>query len=129
MNDVNAAPIGHPARLSTGKALVGIRDPPVVFFLVLVDGRPQVRVAPAPELLDELLLLLHGAQAVEHVQLFIGDDVDDVLLEPFLVVILLLFLENGLVVPLLLFGLNREQNQKQRKQNEPEIHGRIYEGS
>ena len=129
MNDVDPAPIGHPARLSAGKALVGVGDPPVVLFLVLVDGGPQVRVAPAPELLDELLLLLHGAEVVEHVQLFIGDDVDDVLLEPFLVVVLLLFLENGPVVPLLLFGLNREQDQKQGKQNEPDIHGRIYEGS
>ena len=64
--------------------LVGVGDAPVVLFLELVLDGIGRGVAAQPELLDELLALFVGLQALEGCLLLVGDDVGDVLVQPLL---------------------------------------------
>ena len=49
------------------------------------EWSPVQRVADGPEVFDELLTLVVGVQRQELLALFVGDDVDDVLVEPLFV--------------------------------------------
>jgi hypothetical protein len=62
--------------------LVGVGDAPVVLFLELVLDGIRRGIAAQPELLDELLALFVGLQALESGALLVGDDVGDVLVQP-----------------------------------------------
>ena len=65
--------------------LVGVGDAAVVFFLEGVFGGIGIGIAALPELLDELLAFFVGLEMQEGVALFGGDDVDDVFVEPLLI--------------------------------------------
>ena len=82
VRDVDAAAVGLPAGDARGVVLVGVRDAAVVLFLELVFDGVRGGVAAQPELLDELLALFVGLQALEGRPLFIGDDVGDVFVQP-----------------------------------------------
>jgi hypothetical protein len=83
--DVDPPAVGLPSRNAGGEALVGVGDAPVVLFFKLVFLRIRRRIAPQPELLDELLALLVGRKAPERRALFVGDDVEHVLVQPLFV--------------------------------------------
>ena len=82
--DVVAAAVGAPA-LPEGLPpviLIGVVDAAIVLYLVLVLRRRGIRVALAPEGLDEAVALLHRPEIEEHVALAVGDDVEHVALQP-----------------------------------------------
>src|ERR1700733_334911 len=84
--------------------LVGVGDSAVMLFLERVFRRVGIRVAALPKRLDELFPLLVGRKMQEGMALFGRDDIDHVLVQPFLVRGFELFLE--LVVARLLgFGV------------------------
>jgi hypothetical protein len=56
-----------------------------------VDGGSRIAVAAAPELLDESVALRVSLKLQEDIALFLSDDVDDILFEPFAVVVRGLF--------------------------------------
>ena len=75
--------------------VIGKRDAPVVLFLELVLPRRAVWIPPPPELFDEVLFLDGSGQVSEGALLLVRNDVDDVLLQPLLKGIDLLFLGLG----------------------------------
>ena len=85
VHDVDAAAVGLPAGDARSVMLVGVRDAPVVLFLELVFFGVGRGIAAQPELLDELLALFVGAQALERCPLLVGDDVGDVFVQPLLI--------------------------------------------
>ena len=89
--------IRPPARLARGKMLVRIRDARVVLFAVLILRRIRIRIPPQPEVLDELVALFVVAQALERLQLLVGDDPANVLIHPLLVLALQLRLQRLLL--------------------------------
>ena len=84
--------------------LVGVGDAAVVLFLEFVFYGVGRGIAAQPELLDELLALFVGVQLLEGCALFVGDDVDDVFVQPLLVGRFQLFLELLFLLLDLLFG-------------------------
>ena len=84
VDNVHVAAVGLPARPAGCclKMLVGIRDTAIMFLFELVLNRARRRIAPLPELLDELFPFVIGRQFLERGALFIGDDVDHVLIQP-----------------------------------------------
>src|SRR5437879_5524888 len=103
VHDVNAAAVAFPARDAGGKMLVGVGDAGVVLFLVLVLFGVGSRVATLPEGLDELVAFFVVGKLFESGSFFVGDDPDDVLVEPLLVNLAELLLERLLLFGLLLF--------------------------
>ena len=85
------------------KALVGIRDAAVMLFFVFVLFGIRSGVAAQPEVLDELLPLLVGLELLEGFAFFVGDDLDDVFVQPLLIRRLKLFAK--LLFVLFLFAL------------------------
>src|ERR1700685_2294324 len=85
--------------------LIGVSDPAIVFFFERVLRRIRIRVAPQPELLDELFAFFVGLQSQERTALFRRNDVNDVFLKPFLVRRRQLFLESSIAPLAVLFGL------------------------
>src|SRR6266849_357195 len=85
VDDIDAATIGFPTGDAGRKTLVGVGDAPVVFFLELVFFGIGSRVATEPELFDELLALIVGAEAFPSLLFLIRDDVGNVLIEPLFV--------------------------------------------
>src|SRR5687768_2755907 len=83
--DVYAAAAGCPSRDAGSVVLVGVGDTLVILFAVFVLFRVRVGVAAAPEILDEVLTLLVGGQSIERPLFFLGDDVSDVGVAPFLI--------------------------------------------
>ena len=67
--------------------VVGVGDPAVVFLLELVEHGAGVGVPAAPELLDEVLFLLGTGQLLEDRPFIMGDDVDDRVVQPLVVVV------------------------------------------
>src|SRR5438067_252873 len=57
-SDIDAPPIGLPARDAGSVMLVGIGDATIIFFAILILGRVGIRISAQPELLDKLLALL-----------------------------------------------------------------------
>ncbi len=102
VHNVNPAPVGHPTRKPAGEALVGVRNPTIVLFLVLVFHRARGGVAAQPELLNELLPFLVGVQVLEGIPLFRRDNVNHVLFQPLLEVTFQLLLD-GFFAPFQLF--------------------------
>ena len=82
--DIDPPPVRLPTRSSRGETLIGKGDAAVVLQLGLVVGRVRSRVTAKPELLDELIALVVGGQALEGFLFFLADDVADVLLHPLL---------------------------------------------
>ena len=64
VRDVDAAAVGLPAGNAGGVMLVGVGDAAVVLFLELVLDGVRRGIAAQPELLDELLALFVGVQAL-----------------------------------------------------------------
>src|ERR1700761_5268810 len=88
VGDVDMASIRPPAWLACGKMLVGISDAGVMFLAILILRRVRIGIATQPELLDELIPLLVIAQALESLQLLVGDNPADILIDPLLVLAL-----------------------------------------
>ena len=84
-HDVDPAAVGFPPGQSCGKMLVGVRDAAIMLFLERVLGRIGIGIAPLPEGLDELLAFFVGLEVKKGVALFGGYDVNDVFVEPSLV--------------------------------------------
>ena len=74
-----------------------------MLFAELVLFSVRCGVAAQPELLDKLLAFLVGLEARERLALFIGDDVNDFLVEPLLIGSLEFLTELFLLLPFLLF--------------------------
>src|SRR5580700_3393644 len=82
--DVSAAAIGLPAGFGFGReAIVGIRNASVVLLLEQVLSRSRVGIAALPKLLDKVLAFFICLQLLERARLIVGNDVDDVLIQPF----------------------------------------------
>jgi len=86
-DDVDPAPVGLPAgkRRRPPEILVGMVEPPVVFLLERVLLRPGVGVPVAPERLDKEVPLTVGLKLEKDVPFERLDDVDDLLVESFLI--------------------------------------------
>src|SRR5581483_8510569 len=81
-DDVNTAAIGFPSWDASCKVLVGVGDALVVLFLILVLFGVGRRVAALPERFDEVVALFVIRELLEGGTFFIGDDVNDVFVEP-----------------------------------------------
>src|SRR5262249_9691673 len=99
--DVDLPAIGAPTRDARRKVLVRVGDAAVVFFFVFVFDRVGRWIATQPEMLDEVVALLVGGEAVEGGQLFRRDDPPHVFVETILVDLRLSFQALGLVLFLL----------------------------
>src|SRR5579871_6809999 len=102
--DVDAAAVGLPSRNSRSEMLVRVGDAAVVLFLELVFQRVGCRIAPQPELFDELLALFVRLKTLERGALLIGDDVEHILAQPLPVRSLEIFAEFLFFFLLLFFG-------------------------
>ena len=98
VGNIDVAAIRPPARLACRKMLVRIRDARVVLFAVLILRRVRIRIPPQPEVLDELVPLFVVAQALERLQLLVGDDPANVLVDPLLVLAMQLALQRLLLL-------------------------------
>jgi len=61
---------------------VRVGDTLVILFLELVFVGVRIRIAPAPEFLDEAFAFVVGREFLEGFPLFVGNDVSDVFVEP-----------------------------------------------
>ena len=104
--NIDAAAIGLPSRDTRREMLVGVGDAAVMLFLEFVFFGVRSGIAAQPELLDELLALLVGAQRFERLRSSSRDDVDHVLIQPLLLGRFQFFPELGF---LLLFLLLRHR--------------------
>src|SRR6185437_8158361 len=102
--NVNPAAVGFPPGHTRGKVLVGVSEALVVVFLVLIEGRLRIGVAPLPEALDEGLALILIAELQKGLALLRSDDVGYVLVEPLLVFGVQLLLQLLLLLPPLFGG-------------------------
>ena len=84
--------------------VVGVCDAAVVLFLKLVLFGVRGGVAPQPELFDKLFALFVRSQALEGGLLLIGDDVDDVFVQPFPIRGFQLFAQFFVALALLFIG-------------------------
>src|SRR5579859_336949 len=80
--DVNAAAIGFPPRDAGGEMFVGVGDALVVLFFVLVLFGIGRRIAALPESFDKIVAFFVVGELLESRALFVGNDPDDVLIEP-----------------------------------------------
>ncbi len=83
--NVDVAAVRHPSRLARSEVLVRIRDAGVDLVAILVVRRVGARVAPLPEVLDELVPLLIVREMLERLRLGVGNDPPHILLQPGLV--------------------------------------------
>jgi hypothetical protein len=88
VDDVDTAAVSPPPCITSTKLLIGISDSPIVLDFILVLDCPRLGISPKPELLDEAFFLLQGRQRFENCPFLITYDVEDVFVEPFLVVTL-----------------------------------------
>src|SRR5579864_1256247 len=102
VHDVDAAAVGLPAGDACGEVLVGVGDALVVLFFVFVLFGVRRRIAALPEGLNKVVALFVVGELLKRSTLFVGDDVDHVLVEPLFVRPLDFF---GVVLHLLLFLL------------------------
>src|SRR5581483_80869 len=82
--NVNAPAIRSPTLRLPCKMIVGKGDSAIVLFLKLVLSRARCRIAACPELLHKVLAFWVRLQAFEGSPLLIRDDIDHILIEPFL---------------------------------------------
>src|SRR5438105_4230739 len=82
---VHAAAVRLPTGYAGREVFIGISDAAVMLFLVFVLHGVGSGIAPLPECFNKLIALFVVRQLLERRFLFIGDDVDDVLVKPFLV--------------------------------------------
>ncbi len=106
VHDVDAAAIGLPAGHAGGEMLVGVGDALVVLFLIFVLFGVGGGIAALPEGFNEVVALFVVRELLEGGALFVGDDVDDVLVEPLLVDLAHFRLERALIL-LALFLIDR----------------------
>src|SRR5690606_20112720 len=83
--DVNAAAVGTPTGNARCKMLIRVRDALVIFFAEFVLFRIGVRIAPPPEILNEILTLFVRCESLKGALLLWRDDVRHVTFEPFLI--------------------------------------------
>jgi hypothetical protein len=84
-HDPDAAAIRFPAGYAGAEMLVGIGDSLVIFLFKLVLVSVRIRIAPAPEFLDEAFALVVSSQFLKCLTFFVGDDESDVFVEPIFV--------------------------------------------
>src|SRR5262245_10848200 len=86
IDNVDVPTIGLPARLAGCrlKTRVRIGNPPVMLVTKLVFNGAWRRISSRPKLLDEMMLLLICAQTFERRSLIVTDDVNHILIGPFL---------------------------------------------
>ncbi len=84
--------------------LVGVGDALVVLFLIFVLFGVRSGVAALPEGFDEVVALFVVRELLEGGALFVGDDVDDVFVQPLLVGLADFLLEGALVLLALLLA-------------------------
>src|ERR1700759_1354005 len=102
--DVQTAAVRLPAWNSRGEVFVRVSDAAVMFFFVFVLHRVGSRIPAQPELLDELLALVVGPEALERGPFLVRDDPRDILLQPAVPRGLQFSLERRLFLHPLLFG-------------------------
>jgi hypothetical protein len=83
--DIHLAAVALPPWDARGEVFVGIFDAAVMLFLEFVFFGIGSGIAALPEGFDELVTLLVVGELFERLPLFVRDDVNDVLVEPFLV--------------------------------------------
>ena len=81
-NDVDAPPVGFPARNTRREPLVRIRNARVMLFLEFVVYRVGSGIPAKPKLFDELLPLFIRLQGFECGALLVRNDVGHILVEP-----------------------------------------------
>src|SRR5262245_40081981 len=96
--NVDATTISLPTGNAGGKVLVGVGDAFVILIAVFVFLGVRIRIAAAPEILNEILPLLIRGQGIKSLFLIFGDDVSDVRIDPFLIRVLQLRLYRTLLV-------------------------------
>ena len=102
-NDVNASPVRLPTRNARSVVLVRVRDTPVVLFLKIVIRQIRIAAAPQPELFDKLFALFVRIELQKRRPLVRRNNVDHVLVHPFLVLLVELF-QSATHLLLLLFS-------------------------
>src|SRR5438552_13988840 len=80
--NVDPSAIGLPARNAGSEPLVRISNPAIVFFFEFVFVGIRRRIAPPPELLNELFPLLVVGKPRERLPLLIADDIGDIPIQP-----------------------------------------------
>src|ERR1051326_4452006 len=84
--DVHVAAVRPPPRNGLrAESVVGVGDPAIMFFHVLIGRSSGRGVAAQPELLNELLAFVGGLKKLERRALFGADDVAPFLFEPALI--------------------------------------------
>ena len=83
--------------------LVGVGDALIVLFFVFVLFGVGSRIAALPEGLDELVALFVVAELFESRSLLVGNDPDDVFIQPLLILLSKLGLQRFLLLFLLFF--------------------------
>src|SRR6476469_4876342 len=112
-HDVDAAAVGLPPRDAGGEMLVGVGNALVMFFLEFVLFGVRRGIAALPKRFNKVVALFVVGQLLESRSLFIGNDVRDVFVEPFLVRLAQFLLEGaGILLSRLLIrgalqGVNR----------------------
>ena len=84
-HDVDATPVRLPAWDARSVVFVSVSDAAVMLFFKGVLGGIGIRIAARPESLDELLALFIGGKMKEGAALFRSDDIDDVFVQPLLI--------------------------------------------
>ena len=106
IHDVHAAAIGLPARNASGEMLVGVGNTPIVLFLVFVLFRIRSGVPALPESFDEIIALFIVGKLFEGSPFLIGNDPDNILIQPLLVSLAKLYIQSSFLRLLLfLIGL------------------------
>ncbi len=94
--------------------LVCVGDTPVMLFLKIVVGKVGIAAAPQPELLDKLLAFFVRIELEKGVPLFRRNDVDDVFIQPLLVLVVEFFKSFARFLLLLLLLLFAERLRRRR---------------
>ena len=95
VGNVNPSSVGCPSVDSRFEMIVGVGNAPVVLFLEFVKSCARVGVAPTPELFDKIFLFLGAGKLFKNRFLLSANNVNDMFIEPFLILVFPLFLSLG----------------------------------
>jgi len=87
VHDIDPPAVCSPSLDPGGEILVGIGDASVMLFFKGVIRRTGIGIPPGPELLDKAFAFLLVFQVLEYASFFIRNDVDNILIKPFLVMV------------------------------------------
>src|SRR5262245_47776973 len=80
--DIDVPSIGFPSRYARSKMLVGVSNPPIVFFFEGIFRRVGIGIPNLPKVLDKLVALLVRPEFEKRLPLGRRNDVGCVLLQP-----------------------------------------------